>query len=525
MFCEKCGNPVNDNDKFCQKCGAPVKPLNAAPQQAPEAPQPEVQPMQAPEAPQPEVQPMQAPEAPQPEVQPVQAPEAPRPEVQPMQVPEGYQPVPPMADDFNQTNVQTVPPAEKKPFPKAAKLGIIFGGIGVAAVAAILVVIFAVIIPMTKPKIDLTKFVTVDLYEHGESVVDGKINGEFELDSRKIVDAYPRIFNGKPAALSALDSALYDIKVEYVDSSDTSNMDYGYKYVTFSNLKKDSEVKITIVLPEKDSFGYESLRTEESMIGASFVGGTVNVNIADSIEAEGYSVVDTENIDLLGYIEKNKLASAIVDSLGEVTMGILPFEAKFGSYTVKNESYESYAPSVYDANDNYITSIYLSFDKKAALKAGDKVTVSYDGDNSYMADNYGLVLEGKPFTYTVAMPEKLDEKSAKKNAEAIKKYITDHPELDSSYKKGDKLEVTDLYYVSWKDNSDYHDIVAIVRNSTQNYYCTLELETKGFFVNGEFIYGGYSSYAGSHGKSTDDAAKSNSYLEPNSKYYTATKLI
>lgn len=136
-----------------------------------------------------------------------------------------------------------------------------------------------------------------------------------------------------------------------------------------------------------------------------------------------------------------------------------------------------------------------------------------------------LVLEGKPFTYTVAMPEKLDEKSAKKNAEAIKKYITDHPELDSSYKKGDKLEVTDLYYVSWKDNSDYHDIVAIVRNSTQNYYCTLELETKGFFVNGEFIYGGYSSYAGSHGKSTDDAAKSNSYLEPNSKYYTATKLI
>lgn len=277
MFCEKCGNPVNDNDKFCQKCGAPVKPLNAAPQQAPEAPQPEVQPMQAPEAPQPEVQPVQAPEAPRPEVQPVQAPEAPQPEVQPMQAPEGYQPVPPMADDFNQTNVQTVPPAEKKPFPKAAKLGIIFGGIGVAAVAAILVVIFAVIIPMTKPKIDLTKFVTVDLYEHGESVVDGKINGEFELDSRKIVEAYPQIFNGKPAALSALDSALYDIKVEYVDSSDTSNMDYGYKYVTFSNLKKDSEVKITIVLPEKDSFGYESLRTEESMIGASFAGGTVNV--------------------------------------------------------------------------------------------------------------------------------------------------------------------------------------------------------------------------------------------------------
>ncbi|MBQ1239483.1 MAG: zinc-ribbon domain-containing protein, partial [Ruminococcus sp.] len=44
MFCEKCGNQLNDNDKFCQKCGAPVNPLNAAPQQVAAAPQPEVQP-------------------------------------------------------------------------------------------------------------------------------------------------------------------------------------------------------------------------------------------------------------------------------------------------------------------------------------------------------------------------------------------------------------------------------------------------------------------------------------------------
>ena len=43
MFCEKCGNPMNDGEKFCQKCGAPVpgqapaeaaQPVQQAPEQA-----------------------------------------------------------------------------------------------------------------------------------------------------------------------------------------------------------------------------------------------------------------------------------------------------------------------------------------------------------------------------------------------------------------------------------------------------------------------------------------------------------
>ena len=32
MFCEKCGNKLNDVDKFCMKCGTPV-PKDNAPQQ------------------------------------------------------------------------------------------------------------------------------------------------------------------------------------------------------------------------------------------------------------------------------------------------------------------------------------------------------------------------------------------------------------------------------------------------------------------------------------------------------------
>ena len=81
-----------------------------------------------------------------------------------------------------------------------------------------------------------------------------------------------------------------------------------------------------------------------------------------------------------------------------------------------------------------------------------------------------------------------------------------------------------MYYVSWKDNSDYHDIVVVLHNATQNYYCTLELEAKGYFLDGEFVYGGYSGYTSSHEKTADDAVKNNSYLDSKSKYYSATKL-
>ena len=517
MFCEKCGNPVNDNDKFCQKCGAPVNPLNAAPQQVAAAPQPEVQPVEVPAAPQPEVQPVEAPAAPQPE----QAPTAYQPIPQQYDQPEQ---APAYAQEFTQANIAPGQNAEKKPFPKAAKLGIIFGGAGVALVAVILVVIFAVIMPLTRPKIDLSKFVSVDLYQYGEQVVDGKISGEFRLDGDKIAEAYPQLFNSKPESRSALDSALYDIKVDYVDSNDSSNMNYGYKYVTFNDFKQDSEAKITIVVPEKDSFGAISLKTYEDRIGASFTGGTVNVKIADTIEANNYKVVSPVEIDLLGYLDSKKLVSTYIDYSGDVKIGVKPFEEKFGDFTVKNDSYESYAPAVYGSDGSYLTGIYLKFDKETGFKAGDKVTVNYESDKSYLADDYGIILTGSPFTYTVVIPEKLDDKTAKKYADGIKKYILDHPELDESCKTGDKLEVGDMYYVSWKDNSDYHDIVVVLHNATQNYYCTLELEAKGYFLDGEFVYGGYSGYTSSHEKTADDAVKNNSYLDSKSKYYTATKL-
>ena len=41
MFCNKCGNPMNETDNFCQKCGQP-RIVIATAQPVPVAPQPTI---------------------------------------------------------------------------------------------------------------------------------------------------------------------------------------------------------------------------------------------------------------------------------------------------------------------------------------------------------------------------------------------------------------------------------------------------------------------------------------------------
>ena len=589
MFCEKCGNPVNDNDKFCQRCGAPIRALPPQPENEPEpvyaytiqpeqtdeAPQPEVQPEQTDEAPQPEVQPEQTDEAPQPEVQyeeinevpqPEQENEVPQSDVQPEPVyayttqPEqtgdapqpGGQPAKTRVYGGNQQPRQDAQPVQPyQPYqpgqsfdpavntapdqaaanggiPKGLKLGLIFGGGGFALLTVILVVIFAIIIPMSKPKIELSRFVTTDFYQYSDCIVDGRISGEFKLDATRIIDAYPDLFGENPADMfskaSYLESALYSVEVEYVDASDADNTSCGGRYTTFGKFKKDGEAKITVKLPEKGGYGYETFAMCESSLGVAFVGGECTVSISDEIAKSSVQVVEMTDVDLLGYLESNKLVTAIIDYNDSVSVGIKTFETKFGDYTFKNESYDSTAVTVYDADGGYLNSVNIKFGNDKNLKAGSKVTVGYEDDDTYLADYYGLNLTGKEFTYSVVMPVKLDEASAKKNVSAIMDYILKHPELDSYYNEKDKLEVGDIYFVTWKENSSYQDIVAVIHNATQKYYCTLELEGKGFFADGEFVYGGYSGYTGNHEKSAADAVKGSAYLQSDSKYYSATKL-
>ena len=141
MFCEKCGNQINDGDLFCQKCGAPVPgqtPVQAAEQTAEQVQEVQRAASQAPE------------QAPQQAQQYAPAPEQ----------AQQYAPAPGQAQQ-----VAPAPKAPRKPLSPKMKKIIIFGGAGVAVLAAFLIVLFTVIIPAAREasRIDITKYYTIKI--------------------------------------------------------------------------------------------------------------------------------------------------------------------------------------------------------------------------------------------------------------------------------------------------------------------------------------------------------------------------
>ena len=161
MFCEKCGNVINDGDLFCQKCGAPV----------------------------PGQTPVQAAEQTAEQVQEVQQAASQAPEQAPQQA-QQFAPAPDQAQQF-----APAPKAPRKPLSPKMKKIIIFGGAGVAVLAAFLIVLFTVIIPGIREaaRVDITKYYTikidgVDKEEENPSVLDGKIDGSFGIDYKKFAE-------------------------------------------------------------------------------------------------------------------------------------------------------------------------------------------------------------------------------------------------------------------------------------------------------------------------------------------------
>ena len=164
MFCSNCGHKIPDNSNVCPDCGTWLKkPANAA-QDAPAAqPTPAAQDVPAPQAA--ASQPTQ--QAPQENPAPQQAPQS--------------NPAPQAAAPA----AQDTPAAPKGPsFFEKNKKALIFGGIGLAALV-VLIVVIAVIVNLAS-RIDLTKYIDVS--------VDG-YNGyghvTYEVDSERLMkDAF-----------------------------------------------------------------------------------------------------------------------------------------------------------------------------------------------------------------------------------------------------------------------------------------------------------------------------------------------
>ena len=493
MFCEKCGNPMNDGEKFCQKCGAPV------PGQAPaEAAQP-VQ--QAPEqaAPQPQQYAPVADQAAQPQQY---APVA----GQAAQQPQQYAPVAGQAAQQPQQYAPVAPKGPKKPLSPMMKKIILFGGIGVAVLAAILVLLFVVIVPgcQEAARVDITKYFTMKIDADEGEVLDDKISGSITFDYAK----YAKDFNTSESAAKdnkdlQMILGIIDVKVTK-DGEDTgwynSEMSSDDVYTVTvswptenngSSSQSSEREMLERGLRELDSrYGTnlseytdpkKAIENAEKNLKVEFKHKTLSreIKIADALEEQDIKLIEPTEMDVLKYIQDNNLLVQEGHRSGDISLSIDKFETTFGDYTVSKANSDYYTGITVKKGDKEIGSFSIELSSHYDLKSNEEITVSYDSYAVSSLEDKGVKLTGDEFTYTVVGPEEFTADVAKKNVEALKTYFNDNVKKED-WKAADKDQITinNIYHSS---DSDSSYIVYVYTNTTQKYCKTM-------YMNAEYLY-------------------------------------
>ena len=147
MFCEKCGNKMNEGEKFCEKCGTPVSTpvVNTANAPAQEAVN-------------------------------------------------NTAPQENTAVNNATPKPVTAPKPPRQPMSPKTKKAIMFSSIGAGVVVITLIVLFAFVLPMLN-RVKVQEFVKVDFSD--SMLYEGHASAEFSIDSLDIYDKY--LSDGKSA--------------------------------------------------------------------------------------------------------------------------------------------------------------------------------------------------------------------------------------------------------------------------------------------------------------------------------------
>lgn len=519
MFCEKCGNQITDGEKFCQKCGAPVPGQAPAPEQVQQAAQ------QAPEQVQQAAQ--QAQQAAQ------QAPQ---------QAQQAAQQAPEQAQQY-----APAPKAPRKPLSPMMKKIILFGGIGVAVLAAFLVVLFVVIVPgcQEAARIDITKYytikVSIDEEEENPSVLDGKIDGSFEIDYEKFAKDFKV---DKEKAKSGLDNLAYMLDVKVTKDGDKAS-----SYI--DDAKADDVYTITVDWPTADISGSAEMdavnKQLKQMYGSDLSGLTDLANpkkqiekiekelgvefkhkklsreikVADALEEQGVKIAEPTEMNVLGYIKDNNLFVQEGHRSGDISLSIKKFETSFGDYTVTKADDEYYSSITVKKGSKDIASFDVELSNHYNLNSNDEITVSYDSYAVSSLADKGIVLTGDEFTYTVVGPEVFTADVAKKNIEPLKTFFNDNVKKeDWKAAEKDQITINNIYYSSNSDDKAY--VVYVYTNTTQKYCKTMYMDAEYLYMeDGVLKNDGYCSTDLS-GKDVKEAVSYCSYLK---SPYTPTQIL
>lgn len=553
MFCEKCGNKLNDGDKFCQNCGAVVEtvPENVVPQN-------NVQQNEVSENP-----------VPQNDVQQNEVSENP--------IPQNYaQQSNQTQSDNNQLQNQTVnnanqlynipQPAQPKPkkhLSKKALIAIIASAAAVVLIIAVIVVV-SVILPLFN-RVNIADYIRVDfdsdmLYEkYAEATVsidndelyykfvDGGVDrGNYEdlienNDYSGLINKITDDLSSNGASISSITKhCKLEATVKGAENNDDDKKDSdseSSKYVSVTNLGSDDVIVVTLTW-DKDQDSLREMDRYENKLNVRFDRSDkqFEIKVKDELAKDDLALEQATEVDLLKYIADNDLTYIANFKDGDLTFSVLNFEYKTDDYVFKYDADNYYdTVKVLDNSGNdigYVSMEYTKGDddygygrKLSHLSNGDVVSV--DLSTNHIEDtNIVFVSTTQDFTVTANTPITVDE--AKANTEQIKTAVTDY--INNSSKTLKNPQIQSIYMVTPKagSNKDWENkIVVVAKGEYEGWFSSYKEYYISYYITDAFIYNDKLQYSdisyGTGDKKLADLEKYDSYISNND--YSRTKIF
>lgn len=460
MFCEKCGNKMNEGEKFCEKCGTPVSTpvVNTADAPAQEAVNNTV----------------------------------------------------PRANTVVNNAVPqptAVPKPPRQPMSPKTKKAIMFSSIGAGVVVITLIVLFAFVLPMLN-RVKVQDFIKVDF---SSDLYKGHTSATFSVD---LEEFYNKYFNDGKSVKEKIDdyaenydveSLLSDLGSNYQDSlsggsdinaiitivqncdvsaeiksaSDKNeenkadeDKDEEYKSydvntsATVYDLKGD-EVVVVKLRWNKDEDSIKAIKEAEKKAGISFdtTDATIEIKIADELEKNNLKLEEAEEVDIMDYIEANNLARTKGIEEGELSLNIDNFEYEVGDYKLVFEKSEYLFD--YSADKNDLGKIHiLKKDETLEDYDSDSKDISVTTDEPYDSHSTGdevtvkiasmhilgtnIYIKSSSKTFEIKANEPLNTDTARKNIDELKKgfnkIVENNPNISD-------LSIRNIYFFEPKDES------------------------------------------------------------------------
>lgn len=552
MFCEKCGNKLNDGDKFCQNCGAVVEtvPENVVPQN-------NVQQNEVSENP-----------VPQNDVQQNEVSENP--------IPQNYaQQSNQTQSDNNQLQNQTVnnanqlynipQPAQPKPkkhLSKKALIAIIASAAAVVLIIAVIVVV-SVILPLFN-RVNIADYIRVDfdsdmLYEkYAEATVsidndelyykfvDGGVDrGNYEdlienNDYSGLINKITDDLSSNGASISSITKhCKLEATVKGAENNDEDIKDSdseSSKYVSVKNLGSDDVIVVTLTW-DKDQDSLREMDRYENKLNVHFDRSDkqFEIKVKDELAKDDLTLEQATEVDLLKYIADNNLTYVANFKDGDLTFSVLDFEYKTGDYVFKYDADDYYdTVKVFDNSGNDIGDVSMEYTKDDDYGYGRKLShlsngdvVSVDLSTNHIDDtNIMFISTTQDFTVTANTPITVDE--AKANTEQIKTAVTDYIKNSSITLKNPQIQ--SIYMVTPKAGSDEdweNKIVVVVKGEYDGWFSTYKEYFMSYYITDAFIYNDKLQYSdisyGTGDRKLADLEKYDSYISKND--YSRTKIF